>query len=200
MKFEAFVLLKLEKSSLFENTKDINCKYHKINEQRFGGIDVTHLHYPLYNDFLGVRNIPHIMVVRNPYDKFYSCIRNMHEFHRINYNIILNSYEGFLDFVNREINIYSFHNNWFLPQNKFMSPNTYYWKYEWGFGKNFKKWIYEKTKIEIDLKKVEYQKFDGETEKKFDLNKRVKKYIKKYYKEDYKKFKYFWQTLKKLAH
>jgi len=109
-------------SSLFENSSNIECKYHRIHEHRFDGIDVTHLHYPLYNVFLGVENIPHLTVVRNPYDKFNSCLSNMHKLHGIDYNNILNSYDSFVEFVNLEINLQSYHNNWFLPQNKFISP------------------------------------------------------------------------------
>jgi hypothetical protein len=45
-------------SSLFENSADMKCKYHRIHEDRFDGIDATHLHYPLYNLFLNVNNIP----------------------------------------------------------------------------------------------------------------------------------------------
>jgi hypothetical protein len=179
-------------SSLFENSSNIECKYHKIQEYRFDGIDVTHLHYPLYNVFLGVENIPHLTVVRNPYDKFNSCLSNMHKLHGIDYNNILTSYDSFVEFVNLEINLQSYHNNWFLPQNKFISLKTHYWKYEWGFGKKFKKWVFDKTKIEIDLIKVEYERFDGETKTKYKLNKNIKGYVRKFYKEDYKKFNYFW--------
>jgi hypothetical protein len=39
-------------SSLFENSENVECRYHKINTHRFEGIDSTHLHYPLYNDYL----------------------------------------------------------------------------------------------------------------------------------------------------
>lgn len=179
-------------SSLFENSADMKCKYHRIHEHRFYGIDATHLHYPLYNEILGVGDIPHITVVRNPFDKFSSCVNNMYKIHGLDYNNLMSTYDSFLEFVNLEITHQSYHNNWFLLQHKFISPKTYYWKYEWGFGKRFKKWIFDKTKIEINLKEVKYQKFDGETGEKYKLNKNIKGYVKRFYKEDYKKFNYFW--------
>ena len=179
-------------SSLFESVSNINCEHHKIHQKRIYGIDVTHLHYPLYNDLLHVNDLPHITVVRNPFDKFNSCIANMHKIHEIDYNLKLNSYENFLDFVNIEISIQSYHNNWFLPQNMFVSPKTHIWKYEWGFDKKFVTWVFNKTKIKLTLQDVNYEKFDGETKEKYILDGRIKNYIKKFYKKDYKKFKYFW--------
>jgi len=176
-------------SSLFENSMNIECKYHRIHEYRIKGIDVTHLHYPLYDLYLNVGDIPHITVVRNPFDKLNSCINNMCKLHGIDYNNII-TYDSFLEFINLEINAQSYHNNWFLPQHKFISSKTHVWKYEWGFGKNFKKWVYNKTNIEINLNDVNYKKFKGETDEKYKLNSNIKKYVKKFYKEDYKMFKY----------
>lgn len=179
-------------SSLFEHSMNMKCEYHRINEHRFNGIDVTHLHYPLYDLFLNANDIPHITVVRNPFDKFNSCISNMHKIHGLDYNNIITTYDSFLEFVNLEIKHQSYHNNWFLPQHKFISSKTYVWKYEWGFGKKFKKWICDKTNLKIDLNDVKYEKFGLETKEKYKLNSNIKKYVKKFYKEDYKKFNYFW--------
>ena len=177
-------------SSLFENTTGIECSHHKIHTERINGIDVTHLHYPLYDLHFNVNKIPHIAVVRNPFDKFHSSVRNMHFIHKTDYNEFLKTEESFLDFINNEILNLSYHNNWFLPQNKFISPNTHIWKYEWGFGSRFKKWVYEKTNIDISIKKVNYERFENETDNDYKLDKRIKKYVKKFYKEDYKRFGY----------
>jgi hypothetical protein len=178
-------------SSLFENTHNIDCSYHKINKQRIREVDSTHLHYPLYNYFLEVSNIPHITVVRNPYDKFVSCLNNMHSIHSLEYNKLLTDENSFLEFVHQEIEITSFHNNWFLPQYKFLSPKTSFWKYEWGFGQNFKRWVFEKTGIILNINEdVVYEKFGGETNLKYKLDDRIKTYVKNFYSIDYKKFDY----------
>lgn len=179
-------------TSLFENSDDMKCKYHEVHKEWFNDIDCTHLQYPLYNLFLNVKDIPHITIVRNPFDKFNSCISFMHKVYNTDYNNILSSYDSFSEFVTNEINDISYHNNWFLHQSDFISSKTHYWKYEWGFGKKFKNWIFDKTKIEIDLKEVEYEKFEGDINKKYKLNKRVRGYVKKFYKNDYKNFNYFW--------
>lgn len=176
-------------SSLFENSKDVDYEYNDYSSKQ-----TPHLQYPLYNEFLDICDMPHITVVRNPYDKFLSSIRMMNQLHQIDYNEVLNSYENFLEFVNYEIELGSQENRWFLPQHNFISSKTYFWKYEWGFGENFRDWIYKKTKIKINLTEVDYEKHSLETPERYNykLNKNIKHYVKRYYKEDYKKFKYFW--------
>lgn len=179
-------------SSLFEKNKNVECFHHRINENRLRGVDETHLHYPLYNHFFGVNDIPHITIVRNPYDKFLSSIRNMNSIHKIDYNDFLLDESNFLEFVNFEIEISSFHNNWFLPQHKFISNKTFVWKFEDGFGENFSQWIFDKTKINLDNNEnLSYSLFDGETlNKNYSLNSKIIDYVKSFYKKDYEKFNY----------
>ena len=62
----------------------------------------------------------------------------------------------FQEFIRRQLNNHSRGNNWFLPQHQFLSPKTHYWKYEWGFGKKVKRWVYDKTGIEIKPQEVTY--------------------------------------------
>jgi len=177
-------------SALFENSNGVECSHHKLESGKINGVEILHLHHPLYNSHLNVNEMPHITVVRNPFDKFQSSIRNMHFIHGIEYNEMLKSEEIFLEFISDEILNRSYHNNWFLPQNKFISPNTHIWKYEWGFGSRFKKWVYEKTKIDICIDKVNYEKINGETDKNYKLNGIIKRHVKNFYKEDYKRFGY----------
>jgi hypothetical protein len=177
-------------SSLFESN-NVECFHHKIDQENIGGIDITHLHYPLYNYFLNVKNIPHIAVVRDPFDKFNSCIRNMNSIHKTDYNGIMKTWDEFYEFVNVEIKIQSFHNNWFLPQNKFISNKTFIWKYESGFNQNFVDWIFDKTSIKINLHdNIRYDSFRGECNDGYKLNDNIKKYVKKFYRKDYQLFGY----------
>lgn len=178
-------------TSLFENSENIKCMHHKIHTDRIHNIDITHLHYPLYDHYLGVEKIPHITIVRNPYTKFCSCIKNMHYIHNFDYNDILSDWKSFYKFVNTEIEFTSYHNNWFLPQNRFISPDTHIWKYEWGFGENFKKWVFNKTKISIKIQNVNYDKFQNEkTESDYNITSKSIRHIKKFYKQDYQQLKY----------
>jgi hypothetical protein len=181
-------------SSLFESSQNVMCQHHRIHENRIEGIDVTHLHYPLYNKYFGVANIPHITVVRNPVNKFQSSIKNMNYMHRLDYNSYLKYDDKFSEFMQMELTTNSYHNNWFLPQYKFISPNTHVWKYEWGFGNRFKDWVFKKTKINISINNVSYDKFDLEVDSKkyyYQLEGKVKRNVRKFYKKDYKRFGYF---------
>lgn len=179
-------------TSLFETTKEekIFCSYHQLGTKQINGIDVIHLHYPLYENYLNVKDIPHITVVRNPFDKFQSCVKYMHYLHNIDYNSLLSCKNTFDYFIRSELENYSYHNNWFVPQYKFISPKTHIWKYEDGFGKKFIEWVYSKTNIRIKSNNLEYQKIFKETSKKYNLNRTIKKYVKEYYKRDYSVFNY----------
>ncbi len=176
-------------SSLFENSKNIECKYHKINTEKILGIDVTHLQYPWYEVYLGVEDIPHITVVRNPYDKFHSAVKNMHYMHGLSYDDLIDETK-FSEFIQNQITTQSFHNNWFLQQNMFISPKTYIWKYEWGFGKEFRDWVFEKTSINISVETTTYDMFNEETSEQYDFDERVKPNIKKFYERDFIELNY----------
>jgi len=176
-------------SSLFENSKEVECKYHKIHTQRVSGIDVTHLHYPWYEMHFNVQNIPHITVVRNPYDKFHSTVKNMHHMHNLTYDDLIDE-ESFSKFIQKQITDQSFHNNWFLQQSMFISPKTHVWKYEWGFGKEFRDWVFEKTSINISVETTTYDMFNEETSEQYDFDERVKPNIKKFYERDFIELNY----------
>ena len=103
----------------------------------------------------------------------------------------------FQEFMRRQLNDLSHWNNWFLPQHQFLSPKTHYWKYEWGFGKKFRGWVYDKTGIEIKLQEVNYASIcptEVKTQKTslYNLSRRSKKNIKEFYKKDYHELKYNW--------
>ena len=177
-------------SSLFENTDGVECKYHQIEKEQYYNIDVTHLHYPLYLDICPP-NIPHITIVRNPYERFISSIRTMHGMHNVNYDDHLKDEYDSEEFIFTEIVRNSAHNNWFKPQHKFISPTTSVWKYEWGLGVNFKRWVYKKTKIKLTTDEVNYEKICGENQDKIYMSRKSQKNIKNFYKKDYTKFNYW---------
>jgi hypothetical protein len=177
--------------NLFENTDGIHSEYNNIGCERMNIVE-THLHYPLYYE-LSPDDIPYITVVRNPYDKFVSSLKVMSNLYPVDYDSKLRDEFDCYNFIFREISEYSSHNNWFLPQYKFITPNTFVWKYEWGFGDDFKEWVKEKTGIEINISNVEYRKINGEhgdRGKTLSLSEESKINIKKFYYKDYSKFDY----------
>jgi len=175
--------------ALFHNTPGIECKYHRF-DIIVDGKEVCHFHYPLYNDLSNVKNVPHITIVRNPIDRFFSLIRNIGDSDIIKFNSIT-SEDDFINFIKFQLEVESFHNNWFLPQSKFVSNKTNIWKYEQGFNEDFFDWILDKTGIQLTNKKVNYAHFENENQSEYDIDiNKIKNYIKNFYHEDFKMFGY----------
>jgi len=193
-------------TSLFDDPEqNIVCAYHKLPDSRdkfIRGLVPMHLHYPLYNFYFPAAHIPHITVVRHPYEKFVSQVTEMTNRLDGDYHIQLGNLltsppkeDIFREFIIFEREVNSYHINWFLPQYKFLSPKTNIWKYEWGFGEKFVKWVFQKTNIELRLRPVEYKRFytgapEGSTENKIKFPPQIKKWVKKYYNQDYKRLGY----------
>lgn len=178
--------------SLIESTPSISCHYNIPGQDYIRGRDVVHLHYPLYEHFLPTYKIPQITIVRNPIDKFISCIKVMCHMHHFDYNFIMKTKEEFDMFVWLNIDALSFQNNWFLPQHRFTSSITKVWKYEDGINEDFVDWVREETGMQISKDfSVNYDKINGEEES-FDykMDEHIKDYIVDFYKEDFLKFGY----------
>ena len=164
-----------------------------LNEnERLGGIVLEHLHYPLYNWYFNLEKIPHITIVREPWEKFKSALNCMYGMHNDYYDDNFKDQESFDDFMAWEREVRSYHNNWFMPQYKFISPTTHYWKYESGFGDDFIQWVYDKTGMKIESPRHDYFRFhntEGTVKYNFDEEK-VAKFVKEYYNKDYVTFDY----------
>jgi len=176
--------------SLFKDSEIVECNYK--SQSHYDGIDSFHLNYPLYEKYLDVKNIPHITIVRDPFYKFSSCMNVIMNSREVPYpDNFLSSYELFLNYINNQLNNLSKHNNWFLPQYKFISPKTKIWKYEWGFDNDFKEWLYKITNINLTIAPSSYEKFESEVNgAKYVFNDAIKDFVKSFYKKDYETFDY----------
>lgn len=151
----------------------------------------THLHYPLYEVELPVENIPHITVVRNPLNRFLSAMKVRSFECDADFNEIIKDKKTFDKFMVYQNEIDCFSSNWFLEQHKFVTEKTKIWKYEWGFGSNFRDWVKSNTNFEINgITSFDNFTFPGDKCPPVKLNKNIQKWAKEFYKEDYKKFNY----------
>jgi len=160
-------------------------------QEQIRGVNSHHLHYPLYDYYLNMKDLPKFCIVRNPYDKFISAISQVFHNNNINIDYIFSSKENLFNYLTFEKEITSYETNWFLDQHKFLSPTTKVWKYENGFGDNFFKWI--KNNFDVELKKCEEYTYDflsTDFYNKISANDEVKKWIYEYYKKDYEVFDY----------
>lgn len=169
-------------------------KFHETSlDDVIGSIIPTHLHYPNYNYYLGVSNIPHFTIVRNPIDKIWSALDLIYKMHSPdNFFNNLENKSWFFDYIDFERSLNSYHNNWFMPQIHFVSNKTHIYKYENGINQNFYSWLNKNFSIILKTKEVEYYKMEEEIEyfKKYEITQKIKDNIFEYYIDDFKKFNY----------
>ena len=103
------------------------------------GIELAHFHREYYEKYLDVKDIPHITIVRNPIDRFFSGSMWMRKMYGDDVDEMLEDEYLF----NSMIHNFPFPEavNWFRQQVDFVSDKTHVWKFENGFGKDFADWV-----------------------------------------------------------
>jgi hypothetical protein len=168
--------------------------YHNNFNTTVQGIEVPHLHYPLYNFLEGVEDTEnHFTIVRDPFERFKSAMKviiNSRSYPEEIYELIQNKswlFE-FLDFE-REVNSYKY--NFFRPQCEFISNKTTIYRFEDGLGDNFLEWLNNTFDIYLKSMNFKYNLADSELlECNQEINVSIKNLIKEYYKSDYDYFNY----------
>lgn len=179
---------------------------HFLYKEIYMGIEVPHLHYPLYTQFLLskgysqkiVNELKYWMIIRNPYEKFYSALNAMSACNNDFYYVCMNvkSYSEFIGFI-RSIKDYrdrGDNSNWLRAQSDFVKPNMLWWKYEDGFDSEFTDWV----ELNLDIKLKTIEKNDYQTDfydfhdKSWmnDFIERWKPWIYQYYDVDFEFFGY----------
>jgi len=159
-----------------------------INRQ--DGYEVPHLWFPWYNK-LPVEDAVHFTVVRNPLDRFKSAAK-LWKYCNILEDDYFNSFDLTYDDLRDVISTATKRLcSWYIPQFNFISEKTLIWKYEDGFGKNFKKWIWNNMNIKLDLKNIsDDEKKDFDKIQDLTFSSHVEEMVKQYYNQDYKTFNY----------
>ncbi len=161
----------------------------------YNGVEIPHLHYPLYNNLEKVEESPHFAIVRDPFEKFKSVIQltiKKNSYPKEIYEYIKNK-DWLLKFLDYSVNVESYRTNFFRPQSDFISPKTKIYKFENGFGPELPKWINNNFDLNID-EKIYEKNYDQTiielTPNEKEIDPCVKDTIKEYYAEDYEKFNY----------
>ena len=122
------------------------------------GVDIIHLHKELYEKYLDVKDMPHIAVIRNPIDKFFSASPFLK---RMYGDDIQEQMEDSMMFSMMLQNFpLTQAVNWFRPQSDFLTEETHVWRFEDGFGKDFGEWMSEILKVPFTVSDVPYKKLD----------------------------------------
>jgi hypothetical protein len=170
--------------------------YHSNYERFVEGIELPHLHYPLYNYLEGAEESKQFTIVRNPFNKFKSTMNLIikgREYPIEVYDMLKDKdwLFNFIDYEKTQSDLYK--SNTFRPQKEFISEKTKVYKFENGLGENLIEWLNENIDLKLRNASVFYQKGPLELKKyKFEqeIDPKVEDLIKEYYAEDYEFFNY----------
>lgn len=170
--------------------------FHTGFEHHVRGIEIPHLHYPLYNFLECAEDSKKMVIVRNPYDKFVSQIKAHYIVKPlpVEFFDLIKDKDWLFSFLDFERDVDSYATNWYRPQNEFIEDESLIYKFEDGLNENFVNWL--KTNFNIDFKYIDNAKYDLTKEENIARNfnividPSVRKYIEEYYEEDYSKLNY----------
>jgi hypothetical protein len=117
--------------------------------QSFGGIELAHFHREYYQQYLDVKNIPHVSIIRNPIDRFISASFFITHIYGNDIQKLMEDSTGFFSMI--ENYPISESRNWFRNQVDFLSEDTHTWKFENGFGNNFSDWLSGVLEVEVSM-------------------------------------------------
>ena len=168
-------------------------------KHNYTGYEIPHLWNPYYFEYEGVNEALHFTVVRNPFDRFKSALRNGNP--PIRGEIDITNFESFVEFLgerivkNKKVS--------FIPQFNYISEKTLVWRYEDGLGKSFLDWIHKNLGVRLkegefsygcDLKEQYTTLSKWKKKEVCNVNviceKGVEDLVREYYKKDYEFFNY----------
>lgn len=168
--------------------------YHGKYEFLLYGIETPHLHYPLYLDLELVEESEHFAVVRNPFDRFKSCIQTTIKARGYPEEIYekLKDKDWLFYFLDLEKIQSSYMTNFYRNQKDFISEKTKIWKIEDGLNIKFVRWINDNFDLSLKyFNDIEYPLLDSETiQTTQEIDPSIEELIKEYYAEDYEYFNY----------
>ena len=161
---------------------DFQCEQSKIWTSECG-IEIAHFHRDFYKKYLNCISIPHITVVRDPVDRFFSA------------SIFLTRMygDGIEDLLEDENTFYSMLQNfplpeavnWFRPQVDFIEESTHIWWYENKLENDFSDWMSCILDVDFKIENLEYPTLTTNEDKKVERRPKIVKNVKNLYRRDY---------------
>ena len=146
------------------------------------GIEVAHFHREMYEKYFDVKDIPHITVVRNPIERFFSNSIFIRRMYGDDIDALLEDKVYFYSILENFPLPQSA--NWFRQQVEFISDVTHIWKFENKFGEEFSKWMTEVIDIPFKLYDVPYKKLSTDEDNKVIKTDRIIHNVKELYRRD----------------
>lgn len=139
---------------------NFDTKYEKEKYTLEKNMITMHWHYPLYLKRQKEMNkdSKFFAVIRDPFEKIMSQLKvDIRRDEKILNK--LKDRDFFIDYIEDQRNIYSFHNNWYRPQVDFLSQETFLWHFSLGFEDQFFSWLENHFGLFLKNKKIqEYEK------------------------------------------
>ena len=167
-----------------------NFKYNGFQDEyeiwnSIDGIEVAHFHRELYEKYLDVKGIPHITIVRNPIDRFFSASIFLKRI----YGECQEEMEDVMMFYSMLDNFpLSQGINWFRSQLDFISEETNVWKFEDGFGIDFNNWMSQILGVEFQVKDVPYKELTTNESNKLERSAKLLHNVRNLYRKDFSRF------------
>ena len=111
--------------------------------------EITHFHRELYEKYFGKEDIPHLTIIRNPIDKFFSASIYLTQAYGLNIQKAAEDESQLYDMIHEYPKPENL--NWWRPQVDFLSEKTHIWRYENGLGRRFSKWLSEIIGVNIKM-------------------------------------------------
>jgi hypothetical protein len=148
------------------------------------GTEIAHFHEELYTKYLDCESIPHITVVRDPVDRFFSASIFLTRMYGDDIESLLEDESSFYSMI--ENFPLSEAVNWFRPQSDFIGGHTHIWWYENKLENDFSDWMSDILKVDFKIQNLEYSKLTTNETKKIKRTPKIIENVKKLYSKDYK--------------
>jgi len=146
--------------------------------------EIAHFHKDLYSRYLDCRSIPHITVVRDPVDRFFSASIFLTRMYGDDIEPLLENENTFYSMIENFPLPEAV--NWFRPQVDFIGELTHIWWYENKLEGDFSDWMSDILKVDFKVKDLEYPKLTTNEDRKVERRPRIVQNVKNLYRKDYK--------------
>ena len=145
--------------------------------------EIAHFHKDLYSRYLDCHSIPHITVVRDPVDRFFSASIFLTRMYGDDIEQLLENENTFYSMIENFPLPEAV--NWFRPQVDFIGDLTHIWWYENKLEDDFSDWMSDILKVDFKVKDLEYPKLTTNEDRKVERRPRIVQNVKNLYRKDY---------------
>ena len=145
--------------------------------------EIAHFHKDLYSRYLDCHSIPHITVVRDPVDRFFSASIFLTRMYGDDIEQLLENENTFYSMIENFPLPEAV--NWFRPQVDFIGELTHIWWYENKLEDDFSDWMSDILEVDFKVKDLEYPKLTTNEDRKVERRPRIVQNVKNLYRKDY---------------